>query len=201
MTENKILANIPLDPFDLFTKWFEEASKKEINDPNAMNLSTISNEMSPSSRVVLMKGFDKRGFVFYTNTNSKKGMSISNIPRVALNFHWKSLLRQIRIEGIVKKVTDIEADEYFNSRPEESRIGAWASKQSSELTDRKILEENIIYYKNKFKNKIIKRPPNWTGFRVEPNLIEYWQDMPFRLHDRIEYKKINNQWILKKLFP
>ena len=138
MTENKILANIPLDPFDLFTKWFEEASKKEINDPNAMNLSTISNDMSPSSRVVLMKGFDKRGFVFYTNTNSKKGMSISNIPRVALNFHWKSLLRQIRIEGIVKKVTDIEADEYFNSRPEESRIGAWASKQSSELTDRKI---------------------------------------------------------------
>ena len=122
-------------------------------------------------------------------------------PNVALNFHWKSLLKQVRIEGKILKVTDKEADDYFDSRHEESRIGAWASKQSSELKNRKILEENIFYYKEKFKNKKITRPPYWTGYRVEPDLIEFWQDMSFRLHDRLEYRKINKKWISKKLFP
>ena len=201
MTENIILTNIPSDPFSLFTEWFEEASKKEINDPNAMNLSTISNNMKPSSRMVLMKGFDNRGFVFYTNINSKKGLSIINNPNVSLNFHWKSLQRQVRIEGIANQVEDAEADDYFNSRPEESKIGAWASKQSNKLISRNVLEENIIFFRKKFDSKNIKRPKNWTGFRIDPNLIEYWQDMPFRLHDRLEYKKINNNWSSKKLYP
>jgi len=201
MTENNSLLNTTSNPFVLFMKWFEEASKKEINDPNAMNLSTISDILKPSSRMVLLKSFDDKGFVFYTNINSKKGISINQNPNVALNFHWKSLLRQVRIEGIINQVSDQEADKYFNSRHAESRISAWASKQSTELKDRQKLEDNIFFYKNKFLNKKIPRPPHWTGFRVNPNLIEFWQDMPFRLHDRLEYKKINDDWIAKKLFP
>ena len=201
MTENRILLNRTSNPFVLFKEWFDEASKNEINDPNAMNLSTISKDLKPSSRMVLLKNFDNEGFVFYTNVNSKKGSSILNNPNVALNFHWKSLLKQIRIEGVINRVNDNEADTYFNSRHQESRIGAWGSKQSSELFDRKNLEENINFYKLKFKNKKITRPPYWTGFRVLPNLIEFWQDMPFRLHDRLEFKKIDNKWVSKKLFP
>ena len=201
MTENNSLLNTTSNPFVLFMKWFDEASKKEINDPNAMNLSTISDILKPSSRMVLLKSFDDKGFVFYTNINSKKGISINQNPNVALNFHWKSLLRQVRIEGIINQVSDQEADKYFNSRHAESRISAWASKQSTELKDRQKLEDNIFFYKNKFLNKKIPRPPHWTGFRVNPNLIEFWQDMPFRLHDRLEYKKINDDWIAKKLFP
>ncbi len=201
MTENRPLLNPSSDPIKLFEEWFKEAVKKEINDPNAMNLSTISNDLKPSSRIVLLKDFDKRGFVFYSNIKSKKGISFLENPSVALNFHWKSLLRQVRIEGVVNQVTDKEADEYFDSRHKESRIGAWASNQSSELIDRKNLEESIYYYKNKFKDKKINRPSHWTGFRVEPNLIEFWQDMPYRLHDRLEYKKINKKWIVKKLYP
>jgi pyridoxamine 5'-phosphate oxidase len=201
MTENRNLLVKSNQPFELFEKWFEEASKKEINDPNAMNLCTISNDFKPSSRMVLLKGYDIEGFIFYTNTKSKKGISILNNPNVALNFHWKTLLKQIRIEGIISQVTDIQADNYFDSRPDESKIGAWASAQSSELKSRGILLEKIKYYTSKFKNMKITRPPNWTGFKVKPNLIEFWQDMPFRLHDRLEYKKIKNEWYSKKLFP
>jgi pyridoxamine 5'-phosphate oxidase len=201
MTEKKILLNSSTDPFILFKEWFEEASKKEINDPNAMNLSTLSSDYKPSSRMVLLKGFDKKGFVFYTNTQSKKGVSIQNNRNVALNFHWKSLLKQVRIEGNANQVSDEEADEYFETRPLESRIGAWASNQSAQLIDRERLNENIQHYKEKFKDKKIQRPSHWSGFRVEPELIEFWQDMPFRLHDRLEYKKINNDWIVRKLFP
>jgi len=189
------------DPIDLFKNWFDQALQKEINDPNAMNLSTISKDFKPSSRMVLLKDFDHKGFVFYTNINSKKGESIIANPYVALNFHWKSLLRQIRIEGKAIQVTDKEADDYYNTRPEDSRIGAWASNQSSELANREKLIENIKYYKKKFKNIKIARPHYWTGFRVEPRLIEFWQHIPFRLHDRLEYNKINNNWILRKLFP
>ena len=166
-----------------------------------MNLSTISPELKPSSRMVLLKDFDSDGFIFYTNISSKKGNSILNNPNVALNFHWKSLLRQIRIEGIAHQVSDKIADEYFNSRHNESKIGAWASKQSKELIDRNILEKRFSYYKDNFKDKEILRPTFWTGFRVEPSLMEFWQDMPFRLHDRLEFKMIDNKWISKKLFP
>ena len=201
MTENRLLPDSSTDPFILFKVWFEMASENELNDPNAMCLSTISEDFKPSSRIVLLKDFDNKGFVFYTNKHSKKGISILNNPSVSLNFHWKSILRQIRIEGKVHQITEIEADDYFNSRPEDSRIGAWASDQSSTLISREKLNANIDYYKNKFQNKTINRPPHWTGFRVEPELIEFWQDMPFRLHDRLEFKKINNKWCVRKLFP
>ena len=201
MNENLLLLNNITDPINLFKDWFEEALQKEINDPNAMNLSTISKDLKPSSRMVLLKSFDNNGFVFYTNINSKKGTSIISNPNVALNFHWKSMLKQIRIEGKAHQVTNKEADDYFNSRPEDSKIAAWASNQSSVLFNREKLNENIKYYKKKFENITIIRPPHWTGFQVEPELIEFWQDIPFRLHDRLEFKKINDEWLAKKLFP
>jgi len=201
MTEKIKLINVKEDPIVLFNEWFEEAKQKEINDPNAMNLSTISENLMPSSRIVLLKYFDKNGFVFYTNVESKKGNSINFNSQVSLNFHWKSLLRQIRIEGIAKLVTNEEADEYFDSRPKASKIGAWASDQSSELKTREELINKIKEYTEKYKEKNIPRPLYWTGFRVEPLLIEFWQDMPFRLHDRVEYKKNNNSWLIKRLYP
>ena len=201
MNENSLLLDLLTDPFILFKNWFDEASEKEINDPNAMSLSTISEDLKPSSRIVLLKDFNNKGFVFYTNINSKKGVSILNNSNVALNFHWKSILKQIRIEGKAHQVTEIEADDYFNTRPKNSRIGSWASDQSNTLTSRNQLNAKIEYYKKKFQNKKISRPSHWLGFRVEPELIEFWQDMPFRLHDRLEYKKINNEWIVRKLFP
>ena len=201
MTEKIHLLDPLNDPFTLFEIWFEEASKKEINDSNAMNLCTISRDLKPSSRMVLLKGFSTEGFIFYTNINSKKGKSIIDNPNVALNFHWKSLLRQVRIEGIVTQVSDKEADEYFNSRHEESRIGAWASNQSSELQERENLEDKIKYFKNKFKKETITRPKHWIGFRVLPNLFEIWQNMPFRLHDRLEYVRNKNKWTVRKLYP
>ena len=201
MTENKDLLSLNTDPFELFDLWFNEASINEINDPNAMNLSSISSNLKPSSRMVLLKDFNKEGFVFYTNIKSKKGKSIAQNPNVALNFHWKSLLRQVRIEGIISQVSNDEADDYYNSRPRESRIGAWASNQSEELKERSKLEEKIKLYRKKFLDKDIIRPSHWCGFRVKPSLIEFWQDMPFRLHDRLEFIKSNNKWISRKLYP
>jgi len=202
MTEKRDLINSLAEPIDLFKLWFEEASQNEINDPNAMNLSTISNDLKPNSRMVLLKNFNKKGFVFYSNLTSKKGLAILNNPNVALNFHWKSVLKQVRIEGKIHKISEKESDEYFQSRDEESKIGAWASKQSSVLSNRQILEENISYYKKKFKDKLITRPTYWAGFRVMPNLIEFWKDMPFRLHDRLEYRREdNNKWVFNRLYP
>ena len=201
MTEERLLINKNLNPFDLFREWFEEASKKEINDPNAMSLSTLSEDNKISSRIVLLKDFNENGFVFYTNFESKKGVSILSNPNVALNFYWKSLHKQIRIEGKALKVNDKEADEYFSSRPRGSKIGAWASNQSSELSSRKKLDENFSLYNEKFFEDNVPRPPHWSGFKVEPLLIEFWQEMPSRLHDRLEYKKENNKWLARKLFP
>lgn len=201
MNKSILLINADSDPINLFNSWFNEASISEINDPNAMNLSTISKDLKPSSRMVLLKDFSQNGFIFYTNLNSKKSKSIIENPNVALNFHWKSLLRQVRIEGKAKKVSNEEADEYYESRAEDSKIGAWASNQSSELKSREELQKKVEYYKKKFENKKIIRPSFWTGYRVEPDLIEFWHDMSFRLHDRLEYKKINNVWISKKLYP
>jgi len=151
--------------------------------------------------MVLLKDYNKKGFVFYSNKTSRKGMSLIRNPFVALNFHWKSIYRQIRIEGEVNEVSNKEADDYFDSRHEESKIGAWASNQSSELKDRKNLDDNIEYYKKKFEYKKIVRPLYWTGYRVDPNIIEFWQGMPYRLHDRLEYKKIGSKWTSKMLFP
>ena len=201
MKEKKLIINSSNNPFSLFKEWFDEAQKNEINDANAMNLSTISKSNFPSSRMVLLKDFDDRGFVFYTNTKSKKGKDIINNPNVSLNFHWKSITKQVRIEGKAISVSDKEADEYFNSRPKESRIGAWSSNQSSKMNNREDLIEKYSFYKGKFKEDKIPRPDYWSGFRVAPRLIDFWQDMPFRLHDRLEFIKINNKWETKKLFP
>ena len=201
MFENGNLIQLKNNPFLLFEEWFEEAKLKEQNDPNAMNLSTISKDLKPSSRIVLLKSFDQNGFVFYTNIQSKKGISLLSNSNASLTFHWKSLLKQIRIEGKAHQVTNKEADDYFNRRPMESRIAAWASNQSSELSDRQELIDKFSLYKRKFQQNSIQRPPHWMGFRVEPNLIEFWKDMPFRLHDRIEYKKIDNKWISRRLYP
>tara|TARA_Y100001970_G_scaffold287378_1_gene411904 strand:- start:2796 stop:3398 length:603 start_codon:yes stop_codon:yes gene_type:complete len=190
-----------LDPIKLFSKWLKEAEHKEINDPNAMNLATISKGLTPSSRMVLLKFFDESGFVFFTNIESKKGKSILFNQNVALTFHWKSLLRQVRIEGKAKIVSKIEADNYFNSRPIGSKISAWASNQSRHLKDRKEIIKNVNKYEKKFKNNFIPRPSYWSGYRVKPLLIEFWQDMPFRLHDRLEYKRRGHSWKINRLNP
>ena len=198
---NNNLISLNKDPIDLFAKWYEEAKKNEVNDPNAMNLATISKDNKPSSRIVLLKSFSVKGFIFYTNTLSKKGNSLENNKYAALNFHWKSLLKQIRIEGEVTKVNVKEADEYFNSRPIDSRIGAWASSQSDYLKNRSELLKKIEIIKEKFANKSIVRPPHWTGYLVIPSLIEFWQNMPHRLHDRVEYRKTESGWEARNLYP
>ncbi len=195
------LINSNVNPLSLFKEWFEDAKKSEINDPNAMNLATISPNGKPSSRIVLLKSFNEQGFIFYTNSNSKKGKSIKSNTNVALNFHWKSLQKQIRIEGTVSIIESSEADQYYNSRPLGSRIGAWASQQSEELDDRSSLLNRVEEYEKKFKKKNISRPPHWNGYIVNPNLIEFWQDMPFRLHDRVEFRKQKDSWISRKLYP
>ena len=200
MLKHKDLIEHIKDPFVLFKKWYDLACKTEINDPNAMTLSTLSNNQ-PSSRVVLLKSYDEIGLVFYTNSNSKKGKSIKENNNVALNFHWKTQNRQISIEGSADIVSSEIADSYFNSRPRESQIGAWSSKQSDELSSRADLIDSINHYEDKFKDKDIPRPPHWNGYLVIPQLIEFWQEMPFRVHDRVVYKFSNNSWKNIKLYP
>ena len=201
MQPNQKLINSNKKPIELFQEWFEEAKKSEINDPNAMNLATISSDGKPSSRIVLLKSYDDKGFVFYTNSNSKKGRAIQNNDSVALNFHWKTLQRQIRIEGNVSQISNAEADEYYNSRPLGSRIGAWASLQSEELDDRLTLTKRVEKFEKKFSDNDVPRPSHWNGYLVKPVLIEFWQDMPFRLHDRLEFRIENDDWVTRKLYP
>ncbi len=201
MTTEPILINSNKKPIDLFIEWYEEAKKSEVNDPNAMNLATISSDGKPNSRIVLLKSFDERGFVFFTNSNSKKGKAISFNENVALNFHWKSLQKQVRIEGVVSIISKDEADKYYNSRPIGSRIGAWASLQSEFLNERSALIKRVSEFENKFKSRNIPRPSHWNGYLVKPELIEFWQEMPFRLHDRLEFKKENENWVKRKLYP
>ena len=201
MSTEPNLINSNKKPIALFEEWFEEAKKTEINDPNAMNLATISSNGKPSSRIVLLKSFDKNGFIFYSNSNSKKGKAIKENKSVALNFHWKSLQRQIRIEGNVSLISSKQADDYYNTRPLGSRIGAWASLQSEELDDRSTLKKRVNDFEIKFKSKNIPRPFHWNGYIVKPELFEFWQEMPFRLHDRVEYKKVSENWVVRKLFP
>ena len=200
MLKHKDLIENIKDPFVLFKKWYDLACKTEINDPNAMTLSTISNNQ-PSSRVVLLKSYDEIGLVFYTNSNSKKGKSIKENNNVALNFHWKTQNRQIRIEGIANIVSKEVADSYFKTRPRNSQIGAWSSNQSDDLPSRDELVKNIKDFEMKYKDKDIPRPSHWNGYLVMPNLIEFWQEMPFRFHDRVLYLKSDNSWKIKKLYP
>ena len=198
---NNNLISLEEDPIDLFSKWYEEAKKTEVNDPNAMNLATISKDNKLSSRIVLLKSFSVNGFVFYTNILSKKGNSLENNKHAALNFYWKSLLKQVRVEGEVIRVNENEADEYFNSRPIDSKIGAWASSQSDYLKNRSELLKKVKIIKEKFANKSIIRPPHWTGYLVIPSLFEFWQHMPHRLHDRVEYRKTESGWKARNLYP
>ena len=200
MLKHKDLIDFKKNPFELFNNWYDLASETEINDPNAMTLSTISNN-KPSSRVVLLKSHDEEGFVFYTNSNSKKGKSINENNNIALNFHWKTQNRQVRIEGQAKIVSSEVADSYFNSRPRGSQIGAWSSNQSEELISRSELIDKIKKSETKYADQNIPRPLHWNGYLVKPKLIEFWQEMPFRIHDRVLYILINNNWEIKKLYP
>jgi pyridoxamine 5'-phosphate oxidase len=191
------------DPVDLFEVWMNEAIKTELNDPNAVALGTSDKNNSPSIRMVLLKDFNKDGFIFYTNLNSQKGNELKNNPKAAMCFHWKSLLRQVRINGVVKKVSDEVADEYYNKRGYESRIGAWASKQSSILSNRDELLNSIEEYKKKYDNKNeVPRPDHWSGWKLIPSSIEFWLDGDSRIHERLKYIKYEEgNWIKSLLSP
>tara|TARA_Y100000389_G_scaffold177727_1_gene190282 strand:+ start:20 stop:646 length:627 start_codon:yes stop_codon:yes gene_type:complete len=191
------------DPFELFKKWFDEAKNKEINDPNALALGTANKDGIPSVRMVLLKGFDKNGFVFYTNLNSQKGNEIKENPNATMCFHWKSLLRQIRISGTLNQVNNKVADDYYNSRAYESRIGAWASKQSSILKNREELFNNIESFKKKYKDTDnVPRPDHWSGWNLKPTSIEFWLDGDNRIHERLKYTlSEKNTWTKSLLSP
>ena len=191
------------DPFELFERWFEEAKKKEINDPNALALGTANKEGIPSVRMVLLKGFNKKGFVFYTNLNSQKGNEIKDNPNASMCFHWKSLLRQIRIVGTLNQVDDKVADDYYNSRTYESRIGAWASKQSSILKNRDELLNALENFNKKYNDKDnVPRPDHWSGWNLNPYSIEFWLDGDSRIHERLKYTLDKNSvWIKSLLSP
>ena len=191
------------DPIALFDKWYDEAKKSEINDPNAIALATSNKNNIPSVRMVLMKEFNEKGFVFYTNLNSQKSIEIKENPNASMCFHWKSLLRQVRINGVIEPVEDKQADQYYNSRGYESRIGAWASKQSAVLNNRNELFEAISKFKEKFQDKEnVPRPSHWSGWNLIPNNIEFWLDGEGRIHERLKYQKDNQgKWIKSLLSP
>ena len=191
------------EPFDLFRQWFADATASEPNDPNAMALATVDPQGMPDVRMVLMKGYDEQGFVFYTNTGSAKGTQLLASRKAAIVFHWKSLQRQVRVRGPIEQVSDAEADAYFQSRPRDSRIGAWASQQSRPLESRFALEKAVAVNAAKYAVGTVPRPPHWTGFRIMPVAIEFWHDRPFRLHDRITFSRAepNGDWTRHRLYP
>ena len=190
------------DPLKLFDIWMLEAKKSEINDPNALSLATTNSKNEPRVRMVLLKGLSENGFVFYTNLNSPKSHDIKNNPNAAMCFHWKSLQRQIRIKGVILQVSDEEADKYFNSRPYESRIGAWASDQSKAMNKREEFLKKIEEYKKKYKDeKNLPRPSHWSGWCLKPSSIEFWLGDKFRIHERLKYNKISNGWKKEILYP
>ena len=183
------------EPTELFTEWFNEAKKTEINDPNALALGTIDKSGYPKVRMVLLKDFNKSGFVFYTNFNSNKGKSINENPKISMCFHWKSLLRQIRIVGTAEKVTNQEADNYYNSRSYGSRIGAWASNQSSIIKNREELKKSINKFKDIYKDENnVPRPEHWSGWRLKHQEVEFWLDGESRIHERLKYIKEKDSW-------
>lgn len=189
------------DPFPVFETWLEEARGAEPNDPNAMALATVDAEGMPDVRMVLLNGLDRRGFVFYTNIGSAKGRELAEGPKAAAVFHWKSLRRQVRVRGPVETVSDAEADAYYATRPRLSRIGAWASKQSQPLSGRSELEEAVARREAEFAGREPPRPGWWTGYRIVPTSIEFWLDMPFRLHDRAVFVRDGDGWSRTRLYP
>jgi pyridoxamine 5'-phosphate oxidase len=190
------------DPFARFQEWMSEAWAHEPADANAMTLATTGSDGTPSARIVLLKGADARGFVFYTNKQSRKAEELAANARAALLFHWKPLGRQVRVEGRVEDVADAEADAYYMTRPRISRLGAWASDQSRPLPERPVLEQRLKEYEAKYPGDDIPRPPHWSGYRVVPEKFEFWQNMPYRLHDRTVYSRAaNGGWTVGKLFP
>lgn len=203
--EERILLSeetIPDDPFELFRQWFEFASKNSrLADPNAMCLSTIDHANRPDARMVLLKDFDSTGFVFYTNLTSPKARALSKIPYAALTFYWDPIGRQVRIQGRAQIVSDEEADEYFASRPRGSQIGAWASEQSGTLESRMILENRVKELEQHFAGAPVPRPPHWSGFRVTPESIQFWEGRESRLHDRFLFEKDGERWIATRLYP
>ena len=191
------------EPLRLFAAWLEDATRSEPCDPTAMALATVDQEGLPNVRMVLLKGFDERGFVFYTNTHSPKGRELAAEPKAAAVFHWKSLSRQVRVRGPVEPVSEAEADAYFATRPKGSQIGAWASKQSAPLEDRFALEKAVALYTAKYALGAVPRPRDWSGYRIVPLIMEFWHDRPFRLHERVEFAREAAQapWLKTRLYP
>jgi pyridoxamine 5'-phosphate oxidase len=191
------------EPLRLFAAWFEEAKNAEPSDPEAMALATVDADGLPNVRMVLLKGFDERGFVFYSNEDSQKGRELSANPKASLVFHWKSLRRQVRLRGRVEAVSVAEADAYFASRPRSSQIGAWASKQSSPLESRYAFEKAIALKAAQFAVGPVPRPPFWIGYRIMPAVMEFWHERPFRLHDRVEFRRATGEeaWTKTRLYP
>ena len=197
LSENEVKEN----PIHQFKQWLEEAIEAKVPDPSAMVLSTSNKENRVGSRVVLLKEIQEEGFVFYTNYNSKKASDLKENTQAGILFYWPELERQVRVEGNVIVVSSSVSDKYFASRPEESKIGAWASEQSREIPDRQYLEEQVEKYKNEFKDREIKRPEHWGGYLLKPDIIEFWQGRPNRLHDRIQFFFEVDQWKIRRLAP
>ena len=197
LSEDKVNKN----PFDQFALWWDEALRAEIDEVNAMTLATVSERGHPSARIVLLKGYDENGFVFFTNYESRKGTELLANPFASLLFFWKELERQVRISGPCLKVPESESDDYFFSRPEGSRIGAWASPQSQVISSRDVLDQNIISLENRFQGQPVPRPPHWGGYIVKPEEMEFWQGRPSRLHDRILYGRAATGWKINRLAP
>ena len=191
------------DPFALFSSWLKEAESSEPSDPNAMALATAGPDGMPNVRMVLLKGVDAHGFVFYSNADSVKGAELAANPQAAINFHWKTLRRAVRAQGAITQVSDAEADAYFATRPKDSQIGAWASPQSRVMEGRFVFEKRLAEYGVKYGLIKVPRPPYWTGWRIAPLRIEFWRDRPFRLHDRLVYvrENVSNAWHTERLFP
>ena len=201
MRESLSEGDVEKDPFLQFGRWWNEAINAQIDEVNAMTLATATSSGKPSARIVLLKGYDEKGFVFFTNYMSRKGQEIAQNGQATLLFFWKELERQVRIEGRIEKISAEENDEYFHSRPEGSRIGAWSSPQSQVIKDRTVIEENVKQYTEKFANGNIPRPEHWGGYKVVPEYIEFWQGRPSRLHDRILYTIDGSTWKIERLAP
>jgi pyridoxamine 5'-phosphate oxidase len=202
MRESLSENQVEQDPFRQFDHWWEEAMKAEIDEVNAMTLSTVSIDSKPTARIVLLKGYDDYGFVFFTNYESHKGIELLHNPNASLLFFWKELERQVRIDGVCEKVSEAESDAYFYSRPEGSRIGAWASPQSQVIPSRELLDANLAELEKRFQDTPVTRPPHWGGYRIKPELMEFWQGRPSRLHDRILYsRESGGGWTIARLAP